>query len=402
MQTTAILFQIHYFDRWAERAFRELRAGSAAAPRVRCADAPAPGRPGAGAGAALSAPHRADAGSARACPTRPRSAARVEPLARRAHRPDPDALLARPSRTTHRYWAIEYDVRYTGPWRRFFAAFEERRRATCLAPMLCRRRDFPEWLFWPFAGRRPARRLGRHAGGEQLHAGVPRLRPARCGDGRGLPRGLGRPPRVQLRHGRGGARLRHRRSRRRRRVHPRGARGRFYSGTVRDVYRAPGTLVFKPTFFRTGSRPDMLWHPVKPFWLGVELRRELLAARSAVAAVPPAAVPPGCCPRGGGNRVASPNDAPREPGAPWAERIARMLLAAPPRARLRLLAASEHRCATLPTCFRNGSGGDAPARSIDHLNRIARRDFLRSGACFLPDIWARENRPVLLRMRRLG
>ena len=62
-------------------------------------------------------------------------------------------------------------------------------------------------------------------------------------------------------------------------------RRRFYSGTVRDLYRAPGTLVFKPVFWRTGSRPDMLWHPVKPFWLGVELRRELLAARSAVATV---------------------------------------------------------------------------------------------------------------------
>src|SRR4028119_1871470 len=54
-------------------------------------------------------------------------------------------------------------------------------------------------------------------------------------------------------------------------------RGRFYSGTARDVYRAPGTLVFKPTFFRTGSRPDMLWHPVKPFWPGVGVRRGLRA-----------------------------------------------------------------------------------------------------------------------------
>ncbi|MBD0275627.1 MAG: hypothetical protein ICV73_27325, partial [Acetobacteraceae bacterium] len=60
-------------------------------------------------------------------------------------------------------------------------------------------------------------------------------------------------------------------------------RGRFYSGTIRDVYRAPGTFVFKPVFFRAGSRPDMLWHPVKPFWFRVEMRRELLAARSAIA-----------------------------------------------------------------------------------------------------------------------
>ena len=68
-------------------------------------------------------------------------------------------------------------------------------------------------------------------------------------------------------------------------------RGRVYTGSARDVYHTPGTLVFKPTFFRTGSRPDMLWHPVKPFWPGVELRREFLATRSAIANVIRSRVP---------------------------------------------------------------------------------------------------------------
>jgi hypothetical protein len=62
-------------------------------------------------------------------------------------------------------------------------------------------------------------------------------------------------------------------------------RGRFYSGTANDVYHAPGTLVFKPTFFRIGSRPNMLWHPVKPFWPGWELRLALLDARAAIGRV---------------------------------------------------------------------------------------------------------------------
>ena len=62
-------------------------------------------------------------------------------------------------------------------------------------------------------------------------------------------------------------------------------RGRVYTGTARDVFHTPGTLVFKPTFFRTGSRPDMLWHPVKPFWPAQELRSELRAFRKAIGVV---------------------------------------------------------------------------------------------------------------------
>jgi hypothetical protein len=150
--------------------------------------------------------------------------------------------------------------------------------------MVCRRRDFPEWLFWPSLvspGMAP----------DDAHA-VSSFMPVFRASGR-----LMRSMDEAYREGWGG--------------HlecsfatiaavrgltvsdlggdgeftPERYRGRFYSGTVRDKYRAPGTLVFKPTFFRTGSRPDMLWHPVKPFWFGVEARREVLAARSAVARV---------------------------------------------------------------------------------------------------------------------
>jgi hypothetical protein len=60
-------------------------------------------------------------------------------------------------------------------------------------------------------------------------------------------------------------------------------RGRFYRASPHDMYLAPGTMVFKPVFHRVGSRPDLLWHPVKPFWPVIEARQALLAGRSNVA-----------------------------------------------------------------------------------------------------------------------
>ncbi len=50
-------------------------------------------------------------------------------------------------------------------------------------------------------------------------------------------------------------------------------RGRFYSNTPGDLYLAPGSFVFKPVLHRVGSKRDMLWHPVKPFWPRAELRQ---------------------------------------------------------------------------------------------------------------------------------
>jgi len=176
---------------------------------------------------------------------------------------------------------IEYDVRFSGPWRRFFAMFEEDD-SGLLAPMLRRRRDSPEWYNWPLLTSPEA------PPPDDMQA-VSSFMPIFRASGRlmramdeGYREGWGghiecsfatiamaRGLRVTDFGGDG-------------EFTPERYRGRFYSGTARDVHHAPGTLVFKPTFFRTGSRPDMLWHPVKPFWPGVELRRELRCARATV------------------------------------------------------------------------------------------------------------------------
>ena len=282
MPTTAVLFQIHYFDRWAERAFRALRAGTPSDHEFVVLLHLAPGAP---------VPERVRryphhivrTPELRALPY----PGKVEgPKWDLWHGGHTDLILmhywrAHPGH--ERYWAVEYDVRYTGPWRSFFAAFQDDG-SDLLAPMLCRRRDFPEWLFWPSLVSPGAQPSDADA--------VSSFMPVFRASGR-----LMRAVDEAYRQGWGG--------------HlecsfatiaavrgfavadlggdgeftPEARRGRFYSGTVRDVYRAPGTFVFKPTFFRTGSRPGMLWHPVKPFWFGAELRRELLAARSAVAKV---------------------------------------------------------------------------------------------------------------------
>jgi hypothetical protein len=282
MLTTAVLFQTHFFDRWAERAFRRLRAGAPQgyeffvlmhlAPGV-----PVPER-------VLRYPHHVvRTPELRALPYPAKVGGEHWNLWHAGHTDliTMHCWLAHPG--YDRYWAVEYDVRYTGPWRRFFGAFDGDD-SDLLAPMVCRRRDFPEWLFWPslIAPGEPP---------DDEHA-VSSFMPIFRASGR-----LMRAMDEAYRAGWGG--------------HlecsfatvaavrglsiadiggdgeftPAARRRRFYSGTVRDLYRAPGTFVFKPTFFRTGSRPDMLWHPVKPFWPGAELRRELLAARSAVAGV---------------------------------------------------------------------------------------------------------------------
>ena len=279
MRTTAVLFQSHFFDRWAEKAFRKLRTGAPL--HYECvvlmhlpAGAPVPER-------VKRYPHHV---------VRTPELRRL-PYPVKAGGPDWDLwrgghtdLITMHYWRSHpgyaRYWAIEYDVRFSGPWRRFFAFFEGDV-SDLLAPMLRRRRDCPEWANWPLLtapGAQPddtqavssfmpifrasgrlmqamdeAYRQGWGGHIESTFATIATVRGFRIaelgGDGEFTPAAY---------------------------------RGRVYSGTARDVYHAPGTLVFKPTFFRTGSRPDMLWHPVKPFWLGVELRQDLRAARKAV------------------------------------------------------------------------------------------------------------------------
>ncbi|CAA9236080.1 MAG: hypothetical protein AVDCRST_MAG08-1367, partial [uncultured Acetobacteraceae bacterium] len=192
--------------------------GRPAALRIRRSHAPAPRRPRARAGDAVSASRSAHAGTARVALSRQGQRAALESVARWPHRPHHDALLAR------------------APGPRPVLGHRIRRALhRPVAPLLRRLREgrqrplgadglpaprFPRMAVLAVA--RLARRAAERRGGrEQLHAGVPRFGPAHAGGGRGLPGRLGRPPRVQLRHGRVGARPQARRPRRRRRVHAR-------------------------------------------------------------------------------------------------------------------------------------------------------------------------------------
>jgi len=279
MATTAVLFQIHYFDRWAEKAFRDLRLGAPASFEfVILLHLP----PGAAVPErALRYPHHVvRTPELRALPYPAKVCGSDWNLWHDGHT---DLILMHYWRAHpgyDRYWNIEYDVRYSGPWRCFFAAFEEDG-SDLLAPMLCRRRDFPEWLFWPSLVTPEAR----PSDTEAVSSFMPMFRASgrmmramdeayRAGWGGHLECSFATVAAIRgfamADLGGDGE------------FTPEARRGRFYSGTVRDVYRAPGTFVFKPTLFRTGSRPDMLWHPVKPFWFGAEIRREWLVARSAI------------------------------------------------------------------------------------------------------------------------
>ncbi|MBD0275900.1 MAG: hypothetical protein ICV73_28735 [Acetobacteraceae bacterium] len=284
MRTTAVLFQIHYFDRWAERAFRRMRADAPPGYEFVVLMHLAPGAP---------VPERVLRYPHHVVRT---PELRALPYPAKAGGPDWDLwtgghtdLITMHCSLAHpgydRYWAIEYDVRYTGPWRRFFAAFEEDD-SDLLAPLLRTRRNAPEWANWPSLaapGGEP------QPGDDQAVSGfMPIFRASgrlmramdeayRAGWGGHIECSFAtiatvRGFRVTDFGGDGD-------------FTPGPYRGRFYSGTARDVYHAPGTLVFKPTFFRTGSRPHMIWHPVKPFWPGVEFRQELRAARAAVGRV---------------------------------------------------------------------------------------------------------------------
>jgi hypothetical protein len=181
-----------------------------------------------------------------------------------------------------RYWVVEYDVRYSGDWRTFLAAFEEDD-TDLLLPGLIGRLDDPDWYNWPsFQGPEPippalqlrgflpvyraSARLMRHMdacyaagwGGhcEGTWPTLARLRGMSIAD----PGGHGA-------------------------FTPERYRGRFYSCTPEAVNLAPGTLVFKPPLYRMGSRKDMLWHPVKPFWWRPEIREGLRDIRRRIGIV---------------------------------------------------------------------------------------------------------------------
>jgi hypothetical protein len=279
MRTTAVLFQTHFFDRWAERAFRELRAGAPTHHEFVVLMHLPPGAP-VPVRVARYPHHIVRTPELRSLPYPAKAGGPDWQLWAGGHTDLITMHYWRAHPDHDRYWAVEYDVRYSGPWRRFFAAFEEDE-SDLLAPLLRRRRQDPGWANWTSLvspGEPPAdeqvvsaftpifRASGRlmravdeayrEGWGGHIECSLATL---------ALVRGLS----VADLGGEG-------------EFTPERYRGRFYSSTVGTEFHAPGSLVFKPTFFRPGSRPDMLWHPVKPFWPGAELGRDYRDARAAI------------------------------------------------------------------------------------------------------------------------
>jgi hypothetical protein len=280
MPRTVVLFQTHFFDRWAAAAFRRMQAGAPEGYDFRVlvhlpAGAPLPPRLRGVPHHVVRTPELRDL---------PYPAKVAGPKWNLWHDGHTDLIvlhfcLAHPE--YDRYWAIEYDVGFSGPWRRFFAAFDEDD-SDLLAPVVFRRRDMPDWIFWPSllaAGETtddatalrsfmPIYRMSRRlvqavdTAYRQGWGGHVECTLATIGNMRGLQvADIGNDGEFTA---------------------PRN-RGRFYTASRYDMYLAPGTMAFKPVLYRVGSRPDMLWHPVKPFWLRAEARAALLAGRSRIA-----------------------------------------------------------------------------------------------------------------------
>jgi hypothetical protein len=277
MARTAVLFQTHFFDRWAHAALKRLQAGAPTGLDFFVlihlpSGVPVPER-------LQRVPHHVvRTPELRAMPY----PAKVDgPDWNLWHDGHTDLITFHFCQTYpeyERYWTIEYDVAFSGRWANFFAAFAEDG-ADLLAPVVFRRRDMPDWIFWPslvtpgqgpgdsqaLRSFMPIFRMSRRlyeAADEAYRAGwgghlectlatIASLRAMSVGD-------IGNDGEFTAAQN----------------------RGRFYTSSRFDMYLAPGTLVFKPVLYRAGSRADMLWHPVKPFWIKAEARSVLLTWRS--------------------------------------------------------------------------------------------------------------------------
>ena len=173
-----------------------------------------------------------------------------------------------------RLWVVEYDVRFSGDWAHFFAAFEASR-AGLIAAAVRRRDHDPDWVHWQswhFGPAWPARMAGQfaafmpvfrasgallaavdaaYAGGAAGHVEIvwPSL---------AMALGLG----VEDLGGLGPF------------VAP-DNRGRFYTATPGRWDLRPGSFCYRPVRIAPGLRRNRLWHPVKPLHekLADDLRR---------------------------------------------------------------------------------------------------------------------------------
>jgi hypothetical protein len=159
-------------------------------------------------------------------------------------------------------WVVEYDVRYTGDWRRFFADFGGND-ADLIGTWLTRYRDIPHWPLWPTLDL-----LDQTLGIEDYVRGffpVYRLssRAFALLDGE-YRRGVsghyeGVVPTVLDRAGLT--------------MEDIGGDGEFVRPENRNRYYRDGSFTYRPIRYRTGSEPDTLWHPVKPMPTWPEIRQ---------------------------------------------------------------------------------------------------------------------------------
>ncbi len=272
---TALLFQTHYFDRGAARQFARLRAALPAhyEPFVLIHLPPGAEVPRRLAGVS----HHVVRTPELQYPAYPTKCGGKDWHIWNGGHTD---LIALHFFRTHpdygRYWLVEYDVRFSGDWRRFFGAFEDEA-ADLVVPLIRRREEQPDWMWWTTV-RIPQERpvdptlcafmpiwRATHAAFSAVDAA---WRAGWSGHSEAVwPTAVARAGLSLLDPGGHGS------------FTPARLRGRFYTSNMPDLYLAPGTLMWKPSLLRPGTRPDMLWHPVKPFWPRVEMRNAVRELR---------------------------------------------------------------------------------------------------------------------------
>ena len=270
-QATAILFQTHFFDRWCARAFRRLTAACPASYRPVVlihlpAAVPVPQL-------LQGVPHHVVRTPELRLPAYPaKSGGAAWNLWQGGHTDLIFLHYARAHPEHAYYWSIEYDVRFSGDWSRFFSAFADDS-ADLLAPAILPRSADPGWYNWDsLTSPSPLPES------EQLRAFLPVFRASaalvsavdeayRAGWGghcEGTWPSLARAAGLSVCDLGGDGPF----------TPPR-YRGRFYSSTPLSESLAPGTFIFKPPLYRPGRKPEMLWHPVKPFFWRAEVKEGL-------------------------------------------------------------------------------------------------------------------------------
>lgn len=163
-----------------------------------------------------------------------------------------------------RYWFLEYDVRFSGSWPRFFLYFAESD-ADFLGTTIRRATTQPEWMHWPTLSVPDS--AGPVGQADRICSFMPIMRASRralAAIDAAYRAGWGGHcevtwPTIVARAGLkiedfgGDGEF----------VRPEN-RNRFYTNTPSDRDLAPGSMVFRPARTSAGFRRNRLWHPVKP------------------------------------------------------------------------------------------------------------------------------------------